>query len=182
MKETIAEKTGFESTQEVLDLWLKTYEETFGKFLKAPAVGPAREKTEKMIQGIPYFANYYTSLMNTNANFQSVFAEAMNKTPEKIAAQKPESPRDYYSIWLETYSDTFKEFLKSGHFAADIGKFVTDMMADQQYNKEMLESNILKPMNLRTKSEMDEIYKEIYLLKKKVRELAKQVKELTPVK
>ncbi len=170
------------STQEFFDLWLKTYEETFGKLLKAPAVGPAREKTEKMMQGIPYFANYYTSWMNTNVKFQSVYAEALRKTQEKIAAASPESNREFYSIWLETYSDTFKEFLKSGNFADDIGKFVSNMMDVEQYNKEMLESNFLKPMNLPTKSEMDEIYKEIYLLKKKVRELTKQVKEITPAK
>ncbi len=182
MKDTTTERTGFESTQEVFDLWLKTYEETFGKLLKAPVVGPAREKMEKTMQGIPYFANYYASWMDTNVNFQSVFVEAMRKTQEKIAAESPANYRDFYAIWLETYSDTFKEFLKSGHFAADVGKFVSNLMDVEQFNKEMLESNVLKPMNLPTKSEIDEIYKEIYLLKKKVRELAKQVKELTAAK
>ncbi|MDO8578061.1 MAG: poly(R)-hydroxyalkanoic acid synthase subunit PhaE [Dehalococcoidales bacterium] len=182
MDDKRTERSAFESTQEVFGSWLKTYEETFGKLLKAPTVGPTREKLEKTMQGVPYFANYYASWMDTNINFQSVAVEAMRKTQEKVAAESPANYRDYYDIWLETYSDTFKEFLKSGHFAADIGKFVSNLMDVEQFNKEMLESNFLKPMNLPTKSEIDEIYKEIYLLKKKVRELTKQVKDLTAAK
>jgi hypothetical protein len=43
----------------------------------------------------------------------------------------------------------------------------------------MLEENYLKPMNIPTKTEIDEIIKEVYSLKKKVRELTSQINELT---
>ena len=173
------EKTSFEATQELFDLWLNTYESTWGTLLKAPAIGPAREKTEKILQGIPNFVNLYASWTDAAVNFQNVFMEATRKTQEKVIEQHPENPRDFYDIWLETYSDTIKEFLKSGHFAADMGKFMSHLMDVQQYNKEILETNYLKPMNLPTKTEIDEIYKEIYLLKKKVKELTNQVKKLS---
>lgn len=42
------EKPGFESTQEFFDLWLKTYESTYGRLLEMPALGPTREKSEKL--------------------------------------------------------------------------------------------------------------------------------------
>ena len=48
----------------------------------------------------------------------------------------------------------------------------------QEYNREMLEENYLKPMNLPTKTENDEINKELYFLKKTVKELTNQIKEL----
>jgi hypothetical protein len=149
---------------------------------KTPAVGPAREKIEKTMQGMPCYANYYTSWMETNNSFQNVFMEAMRKTQEKVVAKSPSNYQDFYEIWLGTYSDTFKEFMKSEQFADDMGKFMSNMMDVEQYNKEMLESNILKPMNLPTKSEIEEIYKELYLLKKKVKDLTKQVKDLTAAK
>ena len=182
MKETAAESATLETTREVFDLWLKAYEDTVGKMLNVPAVGPAREKVEKIMQGVPRITKYYASWMDTNLNFQTVFMEAMRKTREKLGEATPENYRDFYSIWLETYSDTFKDFLKSGHFANDIGKYVADMMDVGQYNKEMLEMNVLKPMNVPTKSEIDEIHKELYLLKKKVKELNRQVKSLTAAK
>ncbi len=176
------ERTSFESTQAFFDTWLNTYESTFGRLLKAPAIGPTREKTEKILQGIPDFVNLYASWTDAAINFQNVFVEAMRQTQTKVMEQKPETYRDFYSIWLETYSDTFKDFLKSGHFAVDMGKYMSYFMDVQQYNKDMLESNYLKPMNLPTKTEIDEIYKELYLLKKQVKDLTKQVKNLSASK
>ena len=39
----------------------------------------------------------------------------------------------------------------------------------QKYNREMLEENYLKPLNLPTKTDIDEINKELYSLKKTVK-------------
>jgi len=47
----------------------------------------------------------------------------------------------------------------------------------QKYTRDILEENYLKPMNLPTRTEIDEINKELYSLKKIVKELTKQIKE-----
>lgn len=177
------EKSGFESTREFYDMWLKTYEATLGRFVDMPAVGPAREKSEKMMKGFSAFMNLYTAGMDTSSNLQSVFMEAMHKVQEKTAKDmegeiSPEKYKEFYNIWMETYSETFKEFSKSGHFVSDMGKLNSHLMDFQKYNREMLEDNYLKPMNLPTKTEIDEINKELYSLKKTVKELTSQIKEL----
>ena len=59
-----------------------------------------------------------------------------------------------------------------------MGKLNSHLMDFQKYNREMLEENYLKPMNLPTKTEIDEINKELYFLKKNVKELTSQIKEL----
>ncbi len=177
------EKSSFESTQEFYDQWLNTYKATMGKLVEMPAVGPAREKSEKMMKGFSTFVNLYAAGMDTSSNLQSVFMEAMRKVQEKTATDmegeiSPEKYKEFYKIWIETYSETFKEFSKSGHFVADLGKLNSNLMDFQRYNKEMLEENYLKPMNLPTKTEIDEINKELYSLKKTVKELTSQIKEL----
>ena len=177
------EKSSFESTQEFYDLWLKTYKATMGRLAEMPAMGPTREKSEKMMKGFSTFANLFTAGMDTSSNFQSVFMEAMHKVHEKTKTDmegeiSPEKYKDFYKIWIETYSETFKEFLKSGHFSSDMGKLNSYLMDFQIYNREMLEENYLKPMNLPTKTEIDEINKELYSLKKTVKELTRQIKEL----
>lgn len=181
------EKSGFESTQEFFDMWLKTYEATMGRLVEMPAMGPAREKSEKMTKGFSTFVNLYAAGMDTSSNLQSVFMEAMRKVKEKTAKDmkgeiSPDKYKDFYNIWIETYSETFKEFSKSGHFASDMGKLNSHLMDFQRYNREMLEDNYLKPMNLPTKTEIDEINKELYSLKKTVKELTRQIKELTEKK
>jgi class III poly(R)-hydroxyalkanoic acid synthase PhaE subunit len=176
--------SSFESTQEFFDFWLKTYQSTFGRLVEMPALGPAREKFEKQIKGFSDFVNLSTAWMESNTDLQIVFMEAMHKVREKTAAEmtgdiNPEQYKDFYKIWMETYSETFHEFLKSGHFANDLGKFMSRFMEFQKYNREMLEENYMKPMNLPTKTEIDEINKELYSLRKTVKELSSQVKELS---
>lgn len=177
------EKSSFESTQEFYDQWLITYKTTMGKLVEMPAMGPTREKSEKMMKGFSTFVNLYAAGMDTSSNLQSVFMEAMRKVQEKTGSEmegeiSPDKYKDFYKIWIETYSETFKEFLKSGHFASDMGKLNSHLMDFQKYNREMLEENYLKPMNLPTKTEIDEINKELYSLKKTVKELTSQIKEL----
>jgi len=179
----IMEKSGFESTQEFFDVWLRTCNATMGRLVEMPVMGPTREKSEKMMKGFSTFVNLYAAGMDTNSNFQSVFMEAMRRVHEKTGSEmegeiSPEKCKDFYKIWIETYSETFKEFLKSGHFASDMGKLNSHLMDFQKYNREMLEENYLKPMNLPTKTEIDEINKELYQLKKTVKELTSQIKEL----
>ncbi len=179
----IMEKSSFESSQEFFDEWLKTYKATTGKLVEMPAVGPAREKSEKMMRGFSTFVNLFTSSMDTSSNLQSVFMDAMHKVQEKTAKDmegeiSPEKYKEFYNIWIDTYSETFKDFSKSGHFASDMGKLNSHIMDFQKYNREMLEENYLKPMNIPTKTEIDEINKELYSLKKTVRELTVQIKEL----
>ncbi len=178
------EQTSFESTHEFFDLWLKTYEATYGRVIEIPPMGPTREKTEKMIRGFSTSVNLYAKWMESIINFQNVFTEAMRRMRENIASEIEGEPtaksyEDFYEIWIETYSETFKEFLKSGHFASDMGEFMSCLMDFQKNNREVLEENYLKPSGLPTKTEIDEINKEVYLLKKNMRELTSRVKELS---
>ena len=79
------EKSSFESTQEFFDLWLRTYNATMGRLVEMPALGPTREKSEKMMKGFSTFINLYTAGMDSNFNFQSIFTEAMRRVREKTA-------------------------------------------------------------------------------------------------
>ena len=177
------ERSNFESTHEFYDQWINMYTATMSKLVEMPAVGPAREKSEKMMKGFSTFVNLYAASMDTSSNFQKVFMEAMQKVQEKIAADmdgevSPEKYKEFYDVWIQTYSETFKDFAKSGHFVSDLGKLNAHLMDFQKYNRDMLEENYLKPMNLPTKTEIDEINKELYTLKKTVKELTRQIKEL----
>ncbi len=178
------ENSGFEPTREFFDMWLKTYNETFGRLAEIPVLGPAREKYDRTMAGFSNFANFYAIWMDFNSDFQRMFVEAMRRLQEKIAADMngeitPEKYKEFYNICIETYSATFKEFMSSGDFVSDMGKFMSYFMDFQKYNRQMLEENYLKQMNLPTKTDIDGINKELYLLRKKTKELESQVKELS---
>lgn len=176
------EKSGFEATHEFFAMWLKTYEATYGRFLEMPAVGPMREKSEKSMKVFSASVNLYTAWMETLANFQSVFMEAMRRMREKTMEMEgeigSEAYRDFYKLWIETYSETFKEFLKSGHFSQHMGSLMSHLIEYQKVNREMLEENYLKPGGFPTRTEIDEINREVYSLRKTLRELKSEINEL----
>ncbi len=178
------DKSSFESTHEFFDLWLKTYEATYGRLIEMPAMGPMREKSEKLMKNFTVSVNLYTTWMESLANFQSVFTEAMRRMREKMATGmeeeiSQEAYKDFYKLWIETYSETFKEFLKSGHFSSDMGALISYFIDFQRNNREMLEENYLKTLGLPTRTEIDEINREVYLLKKQVKELTGRIRELS---
>lgn len=176
------EKARFEATHEFFSLWLKTYEATYGRFLEMPAVGPMREKSEKLMKDFSASVNLYTAWMESLANFQTVFMEAMRRMREKTVEMEgelgPEAYRDFYKLWIETYSETFKEFLKSGHFSRDMGSLMSRLIEYQKVNRDMLEENYLKPGGFPTRTEIDEINREVYSLKRTIRELKSEINEL----
>ncbi len=176
------EKIRFEATHEFFAMWLKTYEATYGRFLEMPAIGPMREKSEKLMKDFSASVNLYTAWMESLVNFQTVFMEAMRRMREKTVEMEseigPEAYRDFYRLWIETYSETFKEFLKSGHFSRDMGSLMSHFIEYQQVNREMLEENYLKPGGFPTRTEIDEINREVYSIKKTLKELKNQMGEL----
>ncbi len=174
----------FESNQEFFNLWLKNYNATMGKLTDMPALGPDREKHEMFMKNYSAFTNLNNNLMGSNVDIQTVFMEAMRRLQEKVSTEmsgdiSPEKAKDFYKLWIDTYSETFKEFLQSGHYAEDMGTLMSNLMEFRKSNRDLLEQNYLKPMDLPTKSEIDEINKEIYTLKKTIKELSNQIKELS---
>ncbi|MCE8423625.1 MAG: hypothetical protein J5U17_03900 [Candidatus Methanoperedens sp.] len=172
-----------ESTHKFFDMWMKNYEANVCRISEIPAIGPTREKSEKMMKGFPVFLNLYSTWMDTMADFQGISIQAMKRMNEKALKMKSgevqDTPKELYNIWIESYSETFKEFLRSGHFASDMGKFMSSFLDAQKYNREMLEEHYLKPSNLPTKTDIDELNKELYSLRKQVRELAGRMNEFS---
>jgi len=178
------EKSSVELTHEFFDQWLKTYESTYGRLVEMPAMGPTREKSEKITRSFSVYVNLYTAWFESLVNFQNVFIEAMRRTREKMVTEieegvKSEVYKDFYKVWIETYSETFKEFLKSGHFSSDMGRLTSFFVDFQKINRDLLEENVLKPMSLPTRTEIDEMNRELYSLKRTAKSLGKELSEKT---
>ncbi|MGZ6249755.1 MAG: poly(R)-hydroxyalkanoic acid synthase subunit PhaE [Syntrophales bacterium] len=177
------EKSSVELTHEFFDQWLKTYESTYGRLVEMPAMGPMRERSEKMVRNFSVSVNLYTAWMESLVNFQNIFMEAMRRMREKMTTEmegevRPERYKDFYQLWIETYSETFKEFLKSGHFSSDMGRLTSYFVDFQKSNRDLVEENVLKPVNLPTRTEIDEMNRELYTLKKTAKNLTKDMDSL----
>ncbi len=176
------ENRNFDSTREFFNAWTRTCEDSFGRLARIPAVGPSREKYERGMKGFSLFINLYSTWMDSVSDINNLSVEAMSKMQDKTLTLKsetcPEKSKELYDIWIETYSDVFNEYLRSEHFSSDIGRFMSIFADVQRYNRDVLEENVLVPSNLPTKTDIDEINKELYGLRKKVKELSMKLGEL----
>jgi hypothetical protein len=56
-------KTSAELTHELFDLLLRTYEANYGRLIEMPAMGPTRERYEKLMRNFSASVNLYTAWM-----------------------------------------------------------------------------------------------------------------------
>ncbi len=176
------EDTDLQASHDFFELWRKAYEATYGRIIDMPAMGPSREGVDRLRENFEATVNLHAAWAQSLASFQSAFMEATRKTQEKVEKQVADegishsSYKSYYDLWMKTYSETFKEFLKSRFFATDLAKLTSNSMDFQKSSRKLVEENILRPANLPTRTEIDELSKEVYLLKKQVKELARDLR------
>jgi hypothetical protein len=128
------ENTDLQASHDFFELWLKAYEATYGKIVDMPVMGPTREGADRLRKNFEATINLHAAWAQSIASFQSAFMEATRKTQEKVEKRvaeegvSPSSYKGYYDLWMETYSETFKEFLKSRFFASDLARLTSNSM------------------------------------------------------
>jgi class III poly(R)-hydroxyalkanoic acid synthase PhaE subunit len=151
--------------------------EELNKFLKSPALGLTREFVETVKKVIQNYIEYLKQLKIFDQQLTEKGKESFEKFLKNIfeLSKKGENLDDFDKIfkkWIETNEEIFQEYLKSDEF----GKFLSEFTKVSAQLKKSLDEytfQTLKDTNIATKTELDRAYKEIYNLKKELRELKK---------
>lgn len=162
------------------------FEQTFGKAFKLPAVGKDREQVELFLKTMDRFAIFAAK----HAEFQQVIyvtgETAMEKVVEAIAKRVKENAEtvtieEFFKLWTSASEKDFLRLFKTEEFAKLQGVVLTAALdARRTYHRLMEVSLSDYPIALR--SEMDDVYKTVYKLRKDTREVSRlrsQVSGLT---
>lgn len=120
---------------------------------------------EQLLEFNKFLTEYYKQLADT-------WGEAQKKVNLKI----PELPQDvehfeaYKRIWIDIFDNDFTELFDSKKFGENYGKLVSKELELTKHWTNIT-NVILKSANLPSKEEIDEVYKEIHALKKRVNKL-----------
>lgn len=164
-----------ETFQAVRDL----YEREFQKFLKAPALGLTRFHQERVNDMIDKYNLFQTAL----GEFLYLFYVPIEKTSaamqEKVEemAEKGEifdNFKDYYNLWIRTLEGHYMTLLQSPEYTEVMDKTIAQL-AEYRGAKDKVMYDLLAKLPIPTNRDMDEVYKDLYLLKKKVNELSKRM-------
>jgi len=160
--------------QDALSVWSEIYEKEFRRLLYMPQLGLTRFYQERANKALDQF----NLLQAAMAEFLQILFLPMEKSlqvlQEKMAemaeeGQMPENPKVYYQMWIKILEGHYMTLLKSPEYTSKmhitLGAFENFVAAKNEILQDFLQS-----LPVPTDKDMDELYQEIYLLKKRLRE------------
>lgn len=130
---------------------------------------------ENLMEFNKYVTEYYKQL-----------AETWSEAQKKVNLKAPDVPHDieqiesFKRIWIDIFDNDFTELFDSEKFGANYGKLVSKEL-ELTKNWHNISNVILQAANLPSKEEIDEVYKEIHALKKRVTKLEIELKKKKPI-
>ena len=129
------------------------------------------EINEDLMEFNKHLTEYYKQLADTWVDAQ-----------KKVNLKAPEIPQDIEQmeavkrVWIDIFDNDFTELFDSGKFGDNYGKLVSkELELTKHWNN--ITNVILQSVNLPSKEEIDEVYKEMHSLKKRVAKLELELKK-----
>ena len=129
------------------------------------------EINQVLLEFNQYITEYYKQLSDTWSVAQ-----------KKVNLKAPDIPQDveqieaFKRIWIDIFDNDFTELFDSGKFGVNYGKLVSkELELTKHWNN--ITNVILQSVNLPSKEEIDEIYKEMHSLKKRIGKLELELKK-----
>ncbi|MGD8675578.1 MAG: poly(R)-hydroxyalkanoic acid synthase subunit PhaE [Desulfobacterales bacterium] len=164
--------------QDAVSVWREIYEKEFRQLLFMPQLGLTRSYQERANKALDNFNLFQAAI----AEFLQLLYLPMEKSTqvmqEKVAemadeGQLPENPKVYYQMWIKILEGHYMTLLKSPEYT---NKMDTTLGAFENFvaSKNEILQDFLQTLPVPTDKDMDELYQEIYLLKKRMREHEKK--------
>lgn len=177
----VVEIEGFANlAQKMTRFWSEMYEKEFGQLLKMPQLGLTRfyqERANRTIETFTHFQRALTEfvqllLIPMEKAYIAVQEEIKNAETQGKGPLK--NPKAYYQLWIKAMEENYMVLLKSPEYTEKLGN-TTKALHDFRMSRSRLLMDILQDLPIPTNKDMDELYKDLYLLKKRVKELEKKV-------
>jgi uncharacterized coiled-coil DUF342 family protein len=153
-----------------------------GKPIALTSVGPMRNWANDMKKIASEVIESYEDLVEFNQRFTEYYkqlSETWMDAQKKVNTKIPSIPQDseqleaYKRIWIDIFENDFTQLFDSEKFGQNYGKLVSAELELTKHWENMLNVT-LQSMKLPTRKEIDEVYKELHDLRKRVKKLEKK--------
>jgi len=158
--------------------WAEIYEKEFRQFLNIPQLGLTRFYQEKMNRALDKF-NLFQAAMTEFLRLLYLpvtrsFGVMQEKLGEMVDAGKlPEDSKTYYQMWIKILEGHYMTLFQSPEYVNILGNTLVSMSDFTAAKNEVIE-DMLNMFPIPKQKDMDELYQEIYLLKKRIKALEKK--------
>lgn len=165
--------------QEVFKALSDVYEKELRQYLKIPPLGLTRFYTERFNEMLDKHNLFETTL----AEFLSILYLPMEKSfkvlQEKLQQMAeeghlPSEAKESYGMWLKILEGHYMSLFKSKEYTDALHRTL-NKLEDFLIARNDAMSDLLHLLPVVTHKDMDDLYKEFHLLKKRVKELEKQL-------
>ncbi|MDE1830626.1 MAG: hypothetical protein KGI25_09915 [Thaumarchaeota archaeon] len=125
------------------------------------------EINQELVEFNTRLVEYYKQLVDTWNEAQKQFSKKVPEIPTD--AEHLDSTK---RIWIDIFENYFTRLFDSPEFAENFGKMVSNELELAKHWNNIM-SLMLETANMPTRQEVDELYKELHLLRKRVAKLEK---------
>ena len=165
--------------QELFKSLKEIYEKEIRQFFYVPQLGLTRSYQERL----SLFMDRLNLLEVTGAEFLSLIYlpfeqsfKVMQLELEKLTKEGkvPKETKEYYNLWVKILEGHFMTLFKSPEFNQTLADLFNKLSEFIMAKNEVLQ-DVLQILPVPTYKEIDELYKDLHILKKKVRDLERQL-------
>jgi len=159
-------------------LWTDIYEKEFRQFFNIPQLGLLRTYQEKANQAV----DKYNLLQSQIAEFLRLLSlpfgrsiEVLQKNIAEMAEKNglPEDPKAYYQMWIRILEGHFMTLFQTPEYVETMARTVS-RLADFTKARDAALEDLLGTLPVAKKTDVDEMARELYELKKRLRKLERK--------
>ncbi len=169
----------FENLDEnIFNIWSDIYRKELSPLFNVPQLGLTRFYQERIGETVDKF-NVFQSAFSQFLRILTLPVEksskVMQQKVDELAREGtlPENSQDYYRMWIKILEGHYMTLFKSPEYAQTL-KETLDTLDGYLIARQQILSDMLQSLPVPTDKEMDELYRDIYELKKKVKALEKK--------
>jgi polyhydroxyalkanoate synthesis regulator phasin len=161
-------------------VWTDIYQKEFQQFFRIPQLGLMRTYQEKSNQALDKY-NLFQSTLSEFLNLLGLpFNRATQVMQEKLAemaenGELTEDTKVYYNMWVKVLEGHFMTLFQTPEYVETLTRTVNSL-ADFSAARSAALEDMLSMLPVAKKTEMDDMARELYELKKRLRKLEKAQK------
>ena len=169
------------AVSEVTNLYWDIYEKTFGSVLQSPSLGYTREFNNKLFKSFDAWINFSKANVDYQLVLVEVWLKAFEELTRELASSKEKDEtiqnwQQFLQVWSSVFDRVFAQTFRSEDALEIQGKFLNSAMTYRLRQQQLMEV-FLKMNDLPSRSEVDEIHRSIYELRKEIKSLKKSLEQ-----
>jgi class III poly(R)-hydroxyalkanoic acid synthase PhaE subunit len=157
--------------------WAEIYENEFSQFFRIPQIGLTRFYQEKFNRALDNYNRFQTAFIEFMYLFYLPMEKSFKVLQDEVTrmaegGKLAEDYNSYYRLWIKILEGHYMNLFKSTEYVQAMSETL-HALEDFVRARDAVIQDLLKALAVPTQKDMDDLYREIYQLKKKLRKLEK---------